>query len=468
MAKYIRRYASGDPFAPYDDGEPTRTAHLLRHGVDIGEAIKLGAVKWRASGSSRDLASPSVALAWADRYLGMSDGMFMADEEVGGSHTPSRGTETCSVVETMFSLRVAYEAGANVSFFDRLERLAFNALPAALWPDVTANAYHHSSNQVETAQGQWAYDLFYCCTANVHQGWPKFIAAQVHLLEDSDEEVVVVSGYAPSSRVTPTGTLVRVSGAYPFADEVLVTVSRATRLRLRVPCWTELMRITTFDATGSQFGVRTDEAPCRFADLALVKGGSARLEFVQDIKVFEWAADSGLDGQSAINAGAIEVHRGPLTFALRPATNVTATPIAGAPAHIKRREAHHPLQNTRTARRKENMVFFDNRDLLRKIPAAQVAATEAWNYALLRSSLTFDAPSDRALGAVPFNAETPAVVRVLAKGRLVPAWTSAGGARGVAPPPASPLESDAPLVDLELVPFGATNVRIAVFPQLKE
>ena len=35
--------------------------------------------------------------------------MYFADEEVGGAHTPSRGTETCSVVEMMFSMRTAFE-----------------------------------------------------------------------------------------------------------------------------------------------------------------------------------------------------------------------------------------------------------------------------------------------------------------------------------------------------------------------
>ena len=58
-----------------------------------------------------------------------------------GGHTAGRGTETCSVVETMFSMRTAYEITGNITFMDRLERLAFNALPAALWPDVTANVY---------------------------------------------------------------------------------------------------------------------------------------------------------------------------------------------------------------------------------------------------------------------------------------------------------------------------------------
>ena len=48
----------------------------------------------------------------------------------------------------------------------------------------------------------------------------------------------------------------------------------------------------------------------------------------------------------------------------------------------------------------------------------------------------------------------------------MPSWTAAGGARGVCPLPHSPLSSTAPIETLELVPYGSTNIRISVFPQL--
>ena len=66
-----------------------------------------------------------------EKYLHMSDGMYFADEEVSygggnttenGGHTAGRGTETCSIVETMFSMREAYEITGNITFMDRLER----------------------------------------------------------------------------------------------------------------------------------------------------------------------------------------------------------------------------------------------------------------------------------------------------------------------------------------------------------
>ena len=46
-----------------------------------------------------------------------------------------------------------YEVTGNISLMDRLETLAFNSLPAALWPDVTTNVYFHASNRARiTAQ----------------------------------------------------------------------------------------------------------------------------------------------------------------------------------------------------------------------------------------------------------------------------------------------------------------------------
>ena len=150
-------FESGDPFAWGNDGEATGAVHLRRHGVDIGEAMKLGPLWWRVDGLERDRSNAWAALQWGEKYLHMSDGMYFADEEVtylgsgsqphgnwSGGHSAGRGTETCSIVETMQSMRFAYEVTGNVSFMDRLERIAFNSLPAALWPDVTARPAEHS------------------------------------------------------------------------------------------------------------------------------------------------------------------------------------------------------------------------------------------------------------------------------------------------------------------------------------
>lgn len=45
------------------------------------------------SGRQEDLDNSEAAVRWFEAYLHMSDGMYFADEEVNGQHTPSRGTE---------------------------------------------------------------------------------------------------------------------------------------------------------------------------------------------------------------------------------------------------------------------------------------------------------------------------------------------------------------------------------------
>ena len=70
---------------------------------------------------------------------------------------------------------------------DRLERIAFNALPGTFTDDMWAHQYNQEPNQVEvslhrkpcTTDGPESnlFGLepnFGCCTANFHQGWPKF------------------------------------------------------------------------------------------------------------------------------------------------------------------------------------------------------------------------------------------------------------------------------------------------------
>ena len=70
-----------------------------------------------------------------------------------------------------------------------MERIAYNALPATISPDMWAHQYDQQVNQVrvqmcagtctEQRPRLEPFGLepnFGCCTANMHQGWPKFVA----------------------------------------------------------------------------------------------------------------------------------------------------------------------------------------------------------------------------------------------------------------------------------------------------
>ena len=117
--------------------------------------------------------------------------MFSCDEHLAG-HDPSQGSELCSVVEAQFSLEQLISILGDARLGDRLEKIAFNALPGTFSKDMWAHQYDQQPNQVMCSlqKRDWTTNgpesnifglepNFGCCTANMHQGWPKFAASLV-------------------------------------------------------------------------------------------------------------------------------------------------------------------------------------------------------------------------------------------------------------------------------------------------
>ena len=96
-------------------------------------------------------------LALLDRYHGQVTGMFTGDECLSGKN-PVQGTELCAVVETMYSLEHLLAVTGDAAFGDRLERVAYNALPATFAPDMWSHQYDQQVNQIQ-------------CTVNRDHQW---------------------------------------------------------------------------------------------------------------------------------------------------------------------------------------------------------------------------------------------------------------------------------------------------------
>ncbi|MCE9555946.1 MAG: glycoside hydrolase family 127 protein, partial [Planctomycetes bacterium] len=96
----------------------------------------------------------------------------------------------------------------------------------------------------------------------------------------------------------------------------------------------------------------------------------------------------------------------------------------------------------------------------------QVLPKTAWNYALSldekqpAASIRFE---NLPIGNVPFSATRPPV-KAFVQGKLLPAWKLERDA--AAEPPQSPVESDQPLIELTLIPYGCARLRITEFPVL--
>lgn len=409
-----------------------------KHVVNTAMAVKAAALWWQLSGEPAARRFPFEMLAMLDRYHGQVTGVFSGDECLAGKN-PLQGTELCAVVELMYSLEHLLAVFGEPEVADRLEKVAFNALPATFSPDMWAHQYDQQVNQVQCTVNQehlWTtngpesniYGLepnFGCCTANMHQGWPKFAA---HLWMRTPDGGLAAVAYAPSAVTLDLhGATVTVAleTDYPFREELTFNVETSETVRfplwLRIPAWAEGAHV---DVKGDG---RPRLRPGTFVKIEREWRGSTRFTLTLPMKPRV---------QRRYN-DAVAIERGPLVYAL------------------KIGEEWRQVNQDKPHREKPHADW-------------EVYPTSPWNYALRidpaepQRYVTFE---ERPVGTPPFSPEGAGMIARI-KGRLLPNWKLQHGWAGETPP--SPVQSDQPLEELTLIPYGCTNIRITEFPQLVE
>ncbi|MGN6374263.1 MAG: beta-L-arabinofuranosidase domain-containing protein, partial [Sphingomonas sp.] len=397
---------------------------LSAHGVNNAMGIKAAPVWSLVSGKAADREAVHHQLAELDRYHGMPTGMFAADEHLAG-RSPSQGVELCAVVETLYSLELAAAITGDARIGDRIERIAYNALPATFTDDMWAHQYDQQPNQIKCslAPGPWTTNgpeanlfglepHFGCCTANFHQGWPKLNDSLWMGTADGGLAALVYAPCTVRTMVADVPVRLAVTTDYPFRDTVAVDVAPARParfpLKLRIPAWARSMTVTVngTPATGSR-----DEGFLTL--LRTWKAGDAvAIRFV-----FEVEREPGYND-------AVSVVRGPLVFAL---------PVA------------------------ESWQKWRPRGLTADW---EVYPAAAWNYALADAPLGH---AEHPVSAVPFSRRTPPAT-VTATVVRAPDWVEAHG--GFAdPPPQSPVAIANPAREtVTLIPYGAAKLRVTAMP----
>jgi hypothetical protein len=269
---------------------------------------------------------------------------------------------------------------------------------------------------------------FGCCTANMHQGWPKLAA---HAWMTTPDEGLVAAAYLPSrARFTShgVGVTVALETDYPFRDTLSLQVTPAAAVRfplvLRVPSWTR-------GAT-----VRVGNGP----EQPMKPGTLHRIER-------EWRGEERVSIRFPMHPRvttryneAVAVERGPLVYSLK------------IGEEWKRVNADKPH---------------------RELPHGdfEVRPTTAWNYGLVvdpahpEAGLRFE---EQPIGERPFSPEGAGMV-CTAKAKKVPGWKLEGGWAAELSPAdvawADTRASQEPVEEVTLIPYGCTNIRITEFPK---
>jgi DUF1680 family protein len=404
---------------------------LTTHVVNNAMGIKAAGVWYRQSEQEGDRDAVDRMIETLDRYHGQVTGVFSGDEHLAGRH-PSQGTELCAVVEYMYSLEVLIAALGDAALADRLERIAFNALPATISPDMWSHQYVQQVNQVickveedriYTSNGPDAniFGLephFGCCTANMHQGWPKLVS---HVWMRTRDGGLAAISFAPCNVATlvrdvPVG--LRVETNYPFGETVRIRVSCdvpvSFSLHLRIPGWAQNAEVRVNDESG----------------IPGIAGHYLILER-------EWQGGEVIDLHLPLEVRAVE--REGQGTSLAAGALVLALPI---------REEWHQIGG--------------------ELPHAdwEIYPASVWNVAVdvdVANPGLSHSIDDASLTTSPFAGERAPVVAVV-RGATVPEWGIAHNSAG--PVPASPAPAGGSVQDWTLVPYGTTNLRIAEFPRL--
>ncbi|HSV93115.1 MAG TPA: hypothetical protein VLH81_08560, partial [Desulfobacterales bacterium] len=323
---------------------------------------------------------------------------------------------------------------------DRLETLAYNALPGTCTADMQFHQYDQQANQVDASVAPRGFDNsetanlyafaphYPCCAYNMHHAWPRLVE---HLWMATHDQGLVAVAYAPCrvSALVADGCRVTVTETteYPFDGTVRfrLDTERPVRfpLSFRIPGW----------ADGAELSFPGGTARCVSGTIHRVErawqgGDQCTLTMPMRIRT-----------QTRFN-GAMAILRGPLCFSLR--IGASYRDLGGGTGWV-------------------------------------IQATTPWNYGLETTSDGRDIEATRnAVGDFPFassgepvNGETwtgsePVVLK--ARGRRLPGW---GRDRefpaNAADPPPSPLRADGPLENLELIPYGCSRLRISEFPWIQ-
>ncbi len=414
------------------------------HVVNTTQAMKTPAVIWQFTGLEED----RNALREGLRNMGIDHGRIdnLANSDEGArDNYPYRGSETCSVVESLLSNEIALEILGEGWIGDEIESLAYNNLPACYTSDFTGHVYFQAQNQVMGTHGWHEFDSdhgddlafgapcgFECCFPNMHMGWPKFVSSMYMATTDGGLAVIA---YGPNEveALVADGQTARFTQDtdYPFKDTVTLTYSGDTAafpLRLRVPSWCDnpTFRVNSQAVTG-------DIADGFFTLSRTWKAGdTVTVQFPMEVRVSDWYNDS------------VAVQYGALTLSLK--VEEDWRPITDLSARTDKRQ---PAQG------------YENREVY---PASD------WNFGLvydpddLASSFTVEVADEIPLQ--PFSLSTNPLT-VKAVGQSIPQWQLKGNV--VPEPPYSPVAPDTSLQrEIELVPYGATRLRITQMPTVGE
>ncbi len=358
------------------------------------------------------------------KYNGTVTGIFTGDECLSGL-SPIQGTELCGVAELMYSFELLFCENGDGIWADRLEKLAFNALPATLGDDMWTHQYDQSVNQIACRKfpgrslfrtnGAEAHLFglepnYGCCTANFNQAFPKLMLSS--FAHDGDKVISVIP--LPSTLETEECS-VKLETDYPFMLKLRYAVEAKKEFcfAVRVPSFVEQITVD-------------GNAENKASELCFDIAAGEKREIV-----IEYTASPHFEKRPN---GMKSIVYGSLVFSL-------------------------PIKYTK------EMHEYEDKGVERKFPYCdyELVPCSEWRYAFANDKLYVN---DKTVGDIPFSSENPPMTVTAEVARIN--WEYEDGFDTVAAKLPSDRRAIGATEQIEFYPYGCAKLRVTELPETEK
>ncbi|MBE7051115.1 MAG: hypothetical protein E7395_00900 [Ruminococcaceae bacterium] len=352
-------------------------------------------------------------------YNGTPVGLFTGDECLSGL-SPIQGTELCAVAEQMYSYEHLYARTGDSKWAERLELIAFNALPATISDDMWTHQYVQMSNQIacqrfprkpifRTNGGEaHLFGLephFGCCTANFNQAWPKFALSAFMHNGNTIINVVPVPCILNSKKAE-----IKLETNYPFENQFRYIVNAKDKFtfKVRIPSFAKNLMVDGKQMNENELTFEFDAGENKVIDV-----------FFETTPHFE-------DRPNSLKT----VKCGSLVFSL-------------------------PIKC------EKKMYEYERNGVERKFPYCdyELIPISDWNYAYCKNEFCVEFDG---VGNIPFSSENPPIT-IKTKAKKID-WGFADGYEDVCakiPESTKPISEE---TDIVLHPYGCAKLRMTEMP----